>query len=147
MRQIIPTFLIALGTVALSGTAVAQDKATSELLIQVDDQQPKAKTITVSKVTLPRDGFVVIHAVRDGKPVAPGSVGHKAVAAGTHENLEVELDSKPDADGEYIAMLHEDTGTEGEYEFGPGSTDVDKPIMKDGKPVTDGFKLSVPEKM
>ena len=43
-------------------------------------------------------------------------------------------------------MLHNDTGRKGKYEFGPGHTNVDKPLMFNGKPVIKSFKIQKAEK-
>lgn len=111
-----------------------------DAMIEVMDQKAEGTTIVVASITAPADGFVVVHASQDGKPVVPGSHGHAAVKAGENKDVKIELDAAPTAGAEYIVMLHEDTGEKGKFEFGEGMTDVDKPITKDGKPVMMTFK-------
>ncbi|KAE9629286.1 DUF7282 domain-containing protein [Parasedimentitalea maritima] len=85
----------------------------------------------MASVKIASDGWLVIHAMKDGKPVVPASIGHVAVKAGKTKNVVVEL-SEPVAAGDTVlTMLHTDKGTIGEYEF-PGA---DHPVMQDDKPV------------
>ena len=42
---------------------------------------------------------------------------------------------------ELIAMLHVDDGDPSVYQFGRGTTDDDKPVMKDGCPVVAKFSV------
>ena len=66
-------------------------------------------------VTIQQDGWLVIHSDNNG---APGPVlGQERILAGTTQNVEVEIKT----DGRtpvLFPMLHLDTGTAGEYEFG-----------------------------
>lgn len=103
--------------------------------------QPAGATLKVDAVTIASDGWLVIHATQDGKPVVPASIGHTAVKAGTSNNVSVQL-SAPTRPGDVvITMLHADTGKIGTYEFGPGSVDNDKPIVDGGKPVVKPLKI------
>jgi putative membrane protein len=113
-----------------------------QAMVAADDQRAEGNAVVVGQVTMPENGFVVIHSVKDGKPMAPQSIGHTAVKAGENTDVRVELEYTPQPGEDFIAMLHRDTGQMGTYEFGPGSTDVDPPVMKDGKPVVDPFNVS-----
>ena len=113
-----------------------------QAMVAAEDQKAEGNTVVVGQVMMPEDGFVVIHSVKDGKPMAPQSIGHTAVKAGENTNVRVELEYTPQPSENFIAMLHRDTGQMGTYEFGPGSTDVDVPVMNDGKPVVDPFNIS-----
>jgi hypothetical protein len=93
--------------------------------------QPAGNTLTVSAVTIAYDGWLVIHAIKNGKPVLPASIGHVAVKAGTTQNVVVELDTPTAAGDKVLTMLHVDQGAVGTYEF-PGP---DHPVMQYGKPV------------
>lgn len=121
-------------------TAMAAAVQAQEAMIKVMDQKAEGSTIVVESVTAPADGFLVVHAVQDGKPVTPGSHGYAAVKAGENKDVRIELDAAPMAGAEYVVMLHEDTGEKGKYEFAEGMTDVDKPVTQDGKPVMMTFK-------
>ncbi len=93
--------------------------------------QPAGKSVTIESLTITGDGWLVIHAIKDGKPVVPGSIGHVAVRAGTNKDVVVPLDVATKPGQKVLAMLHVDAGKKGAYEF-PGA---DHPVMKDGKPV------------
>lgn len=127
-----------------SGDNMSQEtmSGSGEAMVMADDQMAEGQTVTVGKVMIPEDGFVVIHAVKDGEVVAPQSIGHTMVKAGMNENVEVELDYPPEAGEDYMAMLHVDTGQTGVYEFGPDMTDVDLPVMNGDKPVIDPFNVT-----
>ena len=120
---------------------MSNDMSGAKPMIAVNDQIVHGKTVTIAEVETPRDGFLVIHASKDGKPVAPQHVGYAPVKAGVDQSVKVKLDETPKPGTTYIAMLHDDTGVKGKLEFGPGHTDVDKPMMRDGKVVEKAFKI------
>jgi hypothetical protein len=122
------TALLALAIpLAFATQAPAQSMAQGIMIAE----QMAGTTVTVESVTLENDGFLVIHAMKDGKPVVPGSLGFVALKAGTHKDVKVEL-SEAIANGEAVlAMLHTDDGMMGEYKFPDG----DAPVMMDGKPL------------
>jgi hypothetical protein len=100
--------------------------------------QPAGATLIIDEVTIDGDGWLVIHAMKDGKPVVPGSIGRVALKAGTSKSLTVTLDA-PVASGDVVlTMLHADKGAMGTYEF-PGA---DKPVMSGGKPVVKPLKIN-----
>ncbi|WP_108447307.1 DUF7282 domain-containing protein [Halomonas denitrificans] len=116
-------------TLGLAASALAAPS------LEVLEQAPGSR-VTVAGVSVAEDGFVVVHASDDaGKIVAPASIGHVAVAAGDHAAVEVSLAREVAAGERLYVMLHRDTGTPGEYAFGPGSVEVDPPLVVDGKPV------------
>jgi hypothetical protein len=80
----------------------------------------------------------VIHLDDNG---SPGDViGHAPVATGANQNVRVVLD-EPARNGDTLwAMLHDDTGTPGEYEF-PAA---DPPVQAGGAVVMDSFVVTVP---
>lgn len=116
------TFLAGL-SLFLVTPALADDIMTTD--------QAAGTSLTVQSVTISQDGWLVIHAIKDGKPVVPASIGHTAVKAGTTENVVVELDEAVASGAKVLTMLHVDEGEAGAYEF-PGP---DHPVMQDGKPV------------
>lgn len=85
-------------------------------------------SVTFPSVRIDKDGFVVVHATKDGAPVLPGSVGHAPVKAGTTENVMVPVEGL-EAGGTYMVMLHYDTDGNGTYGFGEASTAVDTPAV------------------
>jgi plastocyanin len=83
-------------------------------VIQVFDQLITDEPFTISSVTAPQAGWLVVHADESS---APGPVlGYSAVDAGTTTNLSVALSG--DVTPVVWPMLHTDTGVIGEYEFG-----------------------------
>ena len=119
--------------VALSATAYAEN------MIDTTDVKVEGKTATFAKVSSDSGGYLVLHEVKDGAPLVPGSIGHVAIPAGESMDVAVEADMDLAAGTEYMAMLHDETNGNDTYDFGEGSTDVDTPTMADGKPVVTPF--------
>ena len=119
--------LIALTVVA--GAFAATPALADHLNIAIDGVKTDGNMVTIPSVLIDKPGFVVIHAVSNGAPVVPASIGNTFVDAGTTENVMIEADY-PLKDGEdFIAMLHYDTDGDGVYSFGEGMTDVDTPAL------------------
>ncbi len=84
--------------------------------------------VVIDSITMSADGFVVVHA--DNGEGAPGDViGVEPVVAGISTNVVVELDDIPT--DVIFPMLHADTETLGEYEFGTVDG-ADAPVVIDG---------------
>jgi hypothetical protein len=118
----------------------------SEPTVTATDQTLDLSTmVTVDSANLLEDGFIVIHE-QDTAGSAPGAViGHAPVSAGNVTDVTVGLE-RPAEDGETLyAMLHEDTGTIGEYEF-DGSTGSADPPVRDSNDdiVVVPFEVTVP---
>lgn len=98
-------------------------------------------TLSVDAVTLPDDGWIVIHRSNENGPVVPEIISEpELVNAGVSTDVEVSLKSDVSVEnGEKLwVMLHNDTGIEGEYEF-DGSNGLDEPYTGD-----DGEIVMVP---
>jgi hypothetical protein len=136
--------LTAAALALLATPALAEIKsATAELepMILINDVVVEGNTVTFPVVDARHDGYVVIHAVKDGMPVTPGSLGHAAIDAGRNENVMVTI-AMPFVRGEsYVAMLHEETNDNDTYDFGEANTDVDTPVMNDDRPITSAFEV------
>ncbi len=65
-------------------------------------------------------------------------MGHSLVQHGTTDRLLVTLDLGDASSGTFYAMLHDDTGEIGRYEFGGAGT-PDQPLTKDGAMVIQSF--------
>jgi hypothetical protein len=115
-------------------------------MIAVGNQVPDGRTVNIAEVEIPHDGFVVIHATQNGKPVMTQYVGDTRVKAGFHQNVNVKLDQKPKPGTTYVAMLYNDSGRTGKFELDPGKANVDKPLMLNGKEVSKSFKIDKAEK-
>jgi len=119
-----------LAILSLAAGAVAVTPALADHLnIDAESVWTKGAAVKISSVKIDEPGFVVLHAVQDGQPVVPASIGHTYVQAGTTENVEITADYALEEGEDFIAMLHYDTDGDGVYSFGEGSTDVDTPAL------------------
>ncbi len=100
--------------------------------------QSAGNTVTVGSVTIANDGFLVVHAIKDGKPVVPGSIGNVAVKAGTTKNVVIELTEDISSGDVVLTMLHVDDGMIGMYMF----PSQDGPVIMNGKPVVATAKVN-----
>ena len=121
--------------------AQSPDSAPASPSLTVSPQAAGA-SVVVDLAMIPTDGWLVIHATKDGKPVAPASIGHAPLKAGENTSVVVALDPAPQSGDVVIAMLHNDDGEIGVYQFGPGSVENDKPVVVDGKPVVKPIPLN-----
>lgn len=135
-KLFLPLFIFAL-VLAISGGIMAQDEMTPS--VTVADQISVNGDVTVAEVVSNGSGWIVIHTDNEG---APGPVaGYAHVSDGTNTDVVVDLDESMVTPVLY-AMLHTDTGEEGEYEFGMVE-DADGPVIVDGAPVTPAFSVEM----
>ena len=110
----------------------AQDEVPS---VTVEDQAIENDQVTIASVYSDGPGWIVIHADDNG---SPGEVvGYAAVTEGENTDVTVDIDTEMATETLY-AMLHEDLGTEGTYEF-PGD---DGPVQVDGEVVVEPFTVT-----
>lgn len=127
-------FIAIAAAVATAATTFAAPAMADHIKIETEGTMVK-HVVTFPSVMMDKDGYLVVHALKDGAPVIPASIGHVAVKAGTMENVEVEIMDDAVAGTDYIGMLHYETNDNDTYDFGEGSTDVDTPATKaDGSP-------------
>lgn len=132
LRNVSLSMMLALGLAGAFAATASTALAADGPAIKGDTQSPGTE-VTVG-VTADQPGFVVIHdSNADGKPVAPSSIGSAAING--QDEVTVEVDRELASGDKVFVMLHKDTGEEGKYEFGEGSTNVDPPMMADGSPV------------
>ena len=104
--------------------------------VSVSAQEAGSGTVTIEEVIASENGWIVIHA--DSGESTPGMViGQARVSEGTNSNVVVEIDPAS-ATPMLFAMLHLDTGVEGEYEF----PDADGPVPYNDKVVTTAFEAT-----
>ena len=128
---------------ASAAIVIASPALAKHLNVAVEGAKIEGNAVVFPSVLIDKDGYVVIHEVKDGKPVIPGSIGHTALKAGTMENVSVAISGGAKADTDYMAMIHYETNGNGKYDFADGMTDVDTPGMKpDGTPYALTFKIS-----
>lgn len=100
--------------------------------LTVSDQTVSQDMITVGKVNMSQEGWVVVHKSNgNGGPIIPDIISvPKQVDAGTSDSVKVQLDSTVSLqDGDTVwVMLHTDNGTEGQYEF-DGQNGLDAPLL------------------
>lgn len=126
----------------IAATAIAATPAFADhLKIDFDNAKVTGDSITFQSVKSDKDGFVVIHEMRDGAPVVPGHMGYAPINAGDNANVSVPIVGAA-AGTEYYAMIHYDTDGDGEYTFADDQAN-DGPGMKaDGTPYGGSFKAT-----
>jgi hypothetical protein len=101
-------------------------------ILSASDQLVAENTVTVDSVVISEPGWLVIHSDSEG---APGPVlGQTLLEPGRTRNVTVELAAEGQTDV-LFPMLHVDTGTEGEYEFGTVEG-ADAPVIIDNQVAT-----------
>ena len=128
MKMILKTtaLVFALASPAFSG---------GHMPLEVTDQAAST-SVTIAAVTIDVPGFVTIHGSdADGNMIAPASLGHTFIEAGSHNDVVVDLATAVSSGTGLYAMLHIDDGQAQIYEFGVDSTDFDGPYIKDGGPI------------
>ncbi len=126
---VVPTALQA------SSHDAAQEEGASTPTVEVSDQPIVDGTVTVDRVVAAQDGWMVIHAQKDGRVGPP--IGSAAVMAGENAGIVVTVDVEMATETLY-AMLHVDAGEPGTYEF-PGP---DGPVMVEDKPLVVPFMVT-----
>lgn len=103
--------------------------------ISVADQ-PAGGAVMVDAIGMPSNGWIVLHAMRDGAPDTSGSIGHAYIPGGPSSNVTVPLNVPVQPGQQVAAMLHLDTGVAQVFEFANGSVEPqDPPVIVDGAPV------------
>jgi len=129
--------IAAAATAALAVPAMAQSsgsnmaasgtpEATSPM-VDVSNAKIEGNKITGVTAQIDKPGYLVIHNKGEGAP--PASLGHITLNPGTTRGVSVEAGSALDPDSGITLMLHYETNDNNSYDFGPGSTDVDTPVM------------------
>ena len=133
------------GTVQAFVEQFEDGRLTSNATITFNDEQYAETTssVTVDSVWFPRDGYVAIHdtTTNDEGEMVPGPVlgVSEYLAAGTHAEVAVDLDSEITADQSLIAMAHEETNDNTAFDF----PDADGPYMRNGTAVIDPASIDV----
>lgn len=125
-----------------SSMASADTNTGASASLTVEDQKAVNNTVVIKNATMPEDGFLVIHAADDqGKLKAPESIGHTQIDKGDNKEIEVKLSQSVESGDKLFAMLHNDTGEKGKFEFAESGGKTDGATMSDGKPVIKPFKV------
>ncbi len=139
-----PATLTATRTPAPTATRTPAPSPTPILPMVAAASQPLTDNgrLTISTVTALEPGWLVIHAVRNG--TVAEVLGYTAVPPGTVQDVTVTIDPLQATDV-MTAILHEDSGRVGEFEF-PG---IDEPVQHLSAVVSSQFtvqlQVSLPE--
>lgn len=118
-------------------TTAPQDRI-EEAGIEVANQPVTDGQITIDRAIMPQAGFVALHEVKDNQ-LSPDAVGWAALKAGETDGVTVKVDGSVKPDTVLVAMLHQDNGKAGSFEFGTKDMNVDGPELIDGQPVAVPF--------
>ena len=99
--------------------------------------------VSISSVESPENGWIVIHRsnAEGNGPQVPEIIGKAMVESGSNSNVTIQLDEGVANDETLWAMLHEDTGDIGTYEF-DGENGLDLPVTFDGNVIMSSFMIT-----
>lgn len=99
--------------------------------------------VTISGVESPENGWIVIHRsnASNSGPQVPEIIGKAIVDPGSNSNVVIQLEEGVANDETLWAMLHQDTGNIGEYEF-DGQNGLDEPVVFDNEIVMSSFMIT-----
>lgn len=131
--------------------ACSNDNSSGDDVVDEDIPSIEANTqgttngnqVVISNIDSQVDGWIVIHrsnADNDG-PQVPEIIGKAMVEAGSNSDVSIQLDEGVANDETLWAMLHNDTGTIGEYEF-DGENGLDLPVTFNDDIVMDSFMIT-----
>lgn len=125
--------LCSAAAIALLYAAPAAAQSDPDYAPKLDTANAKVEgnRVTGVGVEINRTGYVVVHDDAAGAP--PASLGHIKVDPGETEALSIDLTGEVGPNP--TVMLHYETNDNLTYDFGPGSTDVDTPVMIGDSPV------------
>lgn len=120
-----------------------QPKAQQEqaAALEVESQPVKDGTLNIDLAYMPQPGFVALHTVSQNG-ISPDTIGHAALKAGENRNVQVKLDGKVADNATLVAMLHQDTGKSGQFEFTSKEMKVDGPELIGGQPIAIPFQVT-----
>lgn len=132
-------------------TFSACSKDNNNTSVEVDIPSVEANTqgtingnqVVMSEIISLDDGWIVIHrsnASNDG-PQVPEIIGKAMAEKGLNTNVAIQLEEGVANDETLWAMLHEDTGNKGEYEF-DGENGLDLPVTSNDNIVMNSFMIS-----
>jgi hypothetical protein len=128
--------------VVVAGAMLVGPAAAATASLTVIDQKASGDQITVGDVSMPKDGFLVIYPTDAEGNFIDKAIGHTALKAGDHRSVKVTLNGTQKPGEKLVAILHEDTGNKGTYEYGmAGKSNVDMPLKDKGKVVEESFTL------
>lgn len=139
-RRIALGLVMTLALIALVLPTFAQDDMMMSPSVEVSDQNVLNGMVKVDFIYSPGPGFIVIHA-DNGEGSFGAVIGERLLSPGANYEVWVPILAE-EATSTLYAMLHEDTGIAGQYEFGM-TEGADGPVIVDGAPVTPAFNVAV----
>jgi hypothetical protein len=142
-KLLIYMILLVLPIVSCGDDSTGPEETEDPATLTVQDQgTSNGNMVVIPEAKVMKGAWVVIHrSTADGGPVVPDIIGKAALNSGTNTNVAIQLEEAV-SDGEQLyAMLHEDTGVEGEYEF-TGGDSPDQPILVNDEIVMKPFTIS-----
>jgi hypothetical protein len=124
---------ILLAAAALAGCAGAAAAATDG--ISAKDQKIINKSVTAASVIASKAGYLVVHEADATGAKAGKIIGNVAVKVGENKDVTVPLATEVKAGAKLILMLHEESNADAKFD------DKDKPVMTDGKAVTQSMTV------
>ncbi len=87
--------------------------------IVVDGMTRDARELSFKEVTLAEPGWLVLHPFENGAPLGKIYVGAKYLAAGTHKDVKITVDTAPEpkTGTQFIVMLHGDVDGDETFDF------------------------------
>lgn len=131
-------------TTTVAATTTEPDgPSTGPADITFESQTSNGESITIASVTLPTDGYVVVHADADGTPGAV--IGWSdLLPEGTSTDVTVTFEEPLTETQTVFPMAHIDANGNGEYEFFPPDDTTDIPAtFEDGSVAVVGGEVTV----
>ena len=100
--------------------------------IMLEGVTREGATFTFKEVKIDRPGWLVMHPFRNGAPVPTEYVGATLLSQGSHQDVEITINSEPEAGEMFVIMLHYDVNEDGIFDFNDGVTVPDAPVFEDG---------------
>jgi len=127
------------------GAVVDSGEVTVSAGVTMDRQTADGTTVVVDSVDLSEGGFVTIHDASLGEGAVFDSVRGTSeyLDAGTHEDVVVELDEALNETNQVVAMAHQDTNDNQEYDFLSSEGNADGPYTAGGNAVVDSATVTV----
>ncbi|MDX5987461.1 MULTISPECIES: DUF7282 domain-containing protein [Haloferax] len=127
------------------GAVVASAHTSVSAVVTAVDQSGDGTTVTVESVTLHDGGFVTIHdaTVTDGEVFESVRGTSEYLEPGTHENVEITLDTPLEESGTLVPMAHRDTNGNEAYDFLTSEGADDGPYVANGSAVVDTAAYTV----
>jgi len=125
---------------------VEEGGADATASVTIDDQTSDGSTVTVASASLPEGGFVTIHdsSLNDGATLESVRGTSDYLESGDASDIEITLDEPYTEDGTAIAMPHQDTNDNEQYDFVTSDGEDDGPYTDaDGNIVLDDASLTV----